>query len=238
MEQAPRDAVLDPPSQSEAQQHRKAPDEAAAQHTPSFGAHNPSAASTDAIMDAAAATAVPDSPTVVTGERVDDLLIPPLNFGRVCRGVYRSGFPGKKNFTFLKKLKLYTVLNLSEHEYPKETLDFLAENEIEWKHMAMLGNREPIQTTDEALLCKVLVWVLQATASKPLLIHCTKGTHRTGCIVGCLRKLEEWSLTSIFDEYQRYAGNKAPHLDQQFIEFFAPTEQHREMARKRELLDA
>jgi hypothetical protein len=36
------------------------------------------------------------------GERVDDLLIPPLNFGRVCRGVYRSGFPGKKNFTFLK----------------------------------------------------------------------------------------------------------------------------------------
>ena len=37
---------------------------------------------------------------------------------------------------------------------------------------------------------QVLVWVLQATASKPLLIHCTKGTHRTGCIVGCLRKLE------------------------------------------------
>lgn len=37
-------------------------------------------------------------------ERADDLLIPPLNFGRVCRGVYRSGFPGKKNFTFLKVL--------------------------------------------------------------------------------------------------------------------------------------
>jgi len=35
-------------------------------------------------------------------ERAEDLLIPPLNFGRVCRGVYRSGFPGKKNFTFLK----------------------------------------------------------------------------------------------------------------------------------------
>jgi protein tyrosine/serine phosphatase len=34
------------------------------------------------------------------------------------------------------------------------------------------------------------VGVLQATASKPLLVHCTKGTHRTGCIVGCLRKLE------------------------------------------------
>jgi hypothetical protein len=35
-------------------------------------------------------------------EHGDDLLIPPLNFGRVSRGVYRSGFPGKKNFNFLK----------------------------------------------------------------------------------------------------------------------------------------
>jgi hypothetical protein len=86
-------------------------------------------------------------------ERADDLLIPPLNFGRVCRGVYRSGFPGKKNFTFLKKLKLHTVLNLSE-------------NQIEWTHMPILGNREPMQSTDEALLCKALVQVLRATADR------------------------------------------------------------------------
>lgn len=32
--------------------------------------------------------------------------------------------------------------------------------------------------------------MLDATPERPLLIHCTKGTHRTGCIVGCLRKLE------------------------------------------------
>ena len=52
-----------------------------------------------------------------------------------------------------------------------------------------------------------------------------------------LRKNDR-SLTSIFDEYQRYAGKGgAPHLDQQFVEFFAPTEQHRELAKKRELFD-
>ena len=45
-------------------------------------------------------------------------MIPPLNFGRVCRGVYRSGFPGRKNFAFLRKLALGAVLNISEHEYP------------------------------------------------------------------------------------------------------------------------
>ena len=216
------------------------------------------ASSTDAVMDTAVTEqnlsqpAGQQMPTIREAERADDLLIPPLNFGRVCRGVYRSGFPGKKNFTFLKKLKLHTVLNLSEHEYPKESIDFLSENQIEWTHMPIVVNCEPMQSTDEALLCNVLVHVLRATADRlavadpslltcvvascscttttasclwhnvcsaqgltrddtngrPLLIHCTKGTHRTGCVVGCLRKLEEWSLTSIFDEYQRYAGNK------------------------------
>lgn len=62
--------------------------------------------------------------------KYEDLLIPPLNFGRVCRGVYRSGFPGKKNFLFLKKLGLSSVLNLSEHEYPPETVAFYHSNHI------------------------------------------------------------------------------------------------------------
>ena len=29
-----------------------------------------------------------------------------------------------------------------------------------------------------------------------------------------------WSITSIFDEYRRFAGNKARRADQEFIELF------------------
>lgn len=47
-----------------------------------------------------------------------------------------------------------------------------------------------------------------------------QGKHRTGCLVGCLRKVQRWSLTSIFEEYRRFAGNKVRVLDQQFIELF------------------
>ena len=54
----------------------------------------------------------------------------------------------------------------------------------------------------------------------PLLIHCTKGKHSTGCVIGCLRKLQNWSLASIFDEYARFAGTSVSLLDQQFIEFY------------------
>jgi len=39
-------------------------------------------------------------------------------------------------------------------------------------------------------------------------------------LVGCLRKLQKWSLTSVFDEYRRFAGKAARVADQQFIELF------------------
>ncbi|XP_031743181.1 tyrosine-protein phosphatase DSP1 isoform X2 [Cucumis sativus] len=44
--------------------------------------------------------------------------------------------------------------------------------------------------------------------------------HRTGCLVGCLRKLQRWCLTSVFDEYQRFAAAKARISDQRFMELF------------------
>ncbi|GAU14674.1 hypothetical protein TSUD_203230 [Trifolium subterraneum] len=54
----------------------------------------------------------------------------------------------------------------------------------------------------------------------PVLIHCKRGKHRTGCLVGCIRRLQRWCLSSIFDEYQRFAGAKARVSDQRFIELF------------------
>ncbi|GFY99097.1 phosphotyrosine protein phosphatases superfamily protein [Actinidia rufa] len=44
--------------------------------------------------------------------------------------------------------------------------------------------------------------------------------HRTGCVVGCLRKLQKWCLSSVFDEYQRFAAAKARVSDQRFMELF------------------
>ena len=80
--------------------------------------------------------------------------------------------------------------------------------------------------------CSLLVLCLQViqdalsqvldVRNHPILIHCNKGKHRTGALVGCLRKLQGWSLTSIFDEYNRFAGTKGRVMDQQFIELFDP----------------
>ena len=43
---------------------------------------------------------------------------------------------------------------------------------------------------------------------------------RTGTVIGCLRKYQRWNLTSILDEYRRYAGQKVRLLNEQFMELF------------------
>lgn len=41
---------------------------------------------------------------------VEEDLVPPENFAVVTTGVYRSGFPKKRNFRFMETLKLRTIL--------------------------------------------------------------------------------------------------------------------------------
>ena len=38
------------------------------------------------------------------------LVVPPLNFAMVAPGVYRSGYPNKRNFPFLRRLGLKSIL--------------------------------------------------------------------------------------------------------------------------------
>ena len=53
----------------------------------------------------------------------------------------------------------------------------------------------------------------------PILIHCNKGKYRIGCLIGCLRKLQKWSLASIFDEYRRFSGSTLRIADQEVFLF-------------------
>jgi tyrosine-protein phosphatase OCA1 len=41
-----------------------------------------------------------------------------------------------------------------------------------------------------------------------------------GAVVGCLRKIQGWHLSSIFEEYRRFAGSKVRLQNEQFIELF------------------
>ncbi|KAH7297535.1 hypothetical protein KP509_25G000700 [Ceratopteris richardii] len=152
-------------------------------------------------------------------EKARQLLIPPLNFGMVDDGVYRSGYPQPNNFSFLQTLRLRSIVYLCQEAYPKVHTEFLKKHDIKLFHHGMEGTKEPFVEIP-ALVIKETLKVILDKRNHPVLIHCKKGKHRTGCLVGCLRKLQNFSLTSIFDEYQRFAGAKARIVDQQFIELF------------------
>ncbi|GKB19958.1 probable tyrosine-protein phosphatase isoform X1, partial [Tanacetum coccineum] len=62
--------------------------------------------------------------------------------------------------------------------------------------------------------------VLIDAKNYPVLIHCKRGKHRTGCLVGCFRKLQNWCMSEVHEEYKQFAGKKFRISDQIFLEKF------------------
>jgi tyrosine-protein phosphatase SIW14 len=95
----------------------------------------------------------------------DDQVIIPENFSMVSPGIYRSSFPKRKNFSFLKKLKLKTVLTLILEDYPIVNSNFLQENSIKLYQFGVAGNKEPFVDIPED---KVYIIIYARS-----LMHCT-----------------------------------------------------------------
>ncbi|CAN0408008.1 unnamed protein product [Ectocarpus sp. 12 AP-2014] len=62
-------------------------------------------------------------------------------------------------------------------------------------------------------------------SNHPMLVHCNKGKHRTGCFIGCFRRTQGWAVSSIFEEYSHFASPKARLVDQRYIELFEPEDE-------------
>ena len=53
----------------------------------------------------------------------------------------------------------------------------------------------------------------------PLLAIDRTGRNLNGVVVACLRKVQQWALTSIFEEYRRFAGlSRMQQQHEQFVE--------------------
>ncbi|TYI59113.1 hypothetical protein E1A91_D10G011400v1 [Gossypium mustelinum] len=164
----------------------------------------------------------PNSPITTEDDndnKGEELFVPPLNFAMVDNGVFRSGFPDSANFSFLQSLGLRSIIYLCPESYPEANNEFLKANGIRLFQFGIDGCKEPFVNIPEETIREALNVVLDVK-NHPLLIHCKRGKHRTGCVVGCLRKLQRWCLSSIFDEYQRFAAAKARVSDQRFMEKF------------------
>ncbi|KAH9670787.1 Tyrosine-protein phosphatase DSP3 [Citrus sinensis] len=149
----------------------------------------------------------------------DGVLVPPPNFSMVEEGIYRSGFPQSSNFPFLQTLNLRSIIYLCPEPYPEENLKFLAAQNIRLFHFGIEGKTEPPVSIPKDTIMEALK-ILIDVRNHPVLIHCKRGKHRTGCLVGCLRKLQNWCLSSVFEEYRHFAGLKSRDTDLKFMETF------------------
>ncbi|KAK1924944.1 protein-tyrosine phosphatase [Papiliotrema laurentii] len=168
-------------------------------------------------------------------------IVPPMNFGLVEDGFYRSAQPSELNFSFLEKLNLRSVIWAGAEQPTEIFTTFLDSQGIILHNLApqtSLNPHFPPPYTDsgivplsgqyhlpplpppsEPLVIAALSLLLQPTTF-PTLVCCNMGRHRTGTVVGCYRKLQRWALSSILEEYRRYAGMKVRVLNEQFIELF------------------
>jgi tyrosine-protein phosphatase SIW14 len=146
-------------------------------------------------------------------------LLPPDNFGAVIPGsVYRSSFPLPENFSFLKSLKLKTILTLVPKPFPDAYVEFMETNGIRQIVVPIAANKDVVCIEDTTMI--QALGVVLDRSHYPLLIHCNKGKHRTGCTVACLRKIQGEGTRTALHEYHTYAGSKARSLDETFIRSF------------------
>uniref|UniRef100_V5F2I9 Protein tyrosine phosphatase n=1 Tax=Kalmanozyma brasiliensis (strain GHG001) TaxID=1365824 RepID=V5F2I9_KALBG len=157
------------------------------------------------------------TPTSTDPSTSHTLIVPPLNFAMVSRGIYRSGHPNERNFEFLRRLNLKSVLYLGTEDYRSNMTNWTASQGIQTFHLRLAINKEPTAEMDEKDVVKALQLIL-TPSNWPILVHCNKGLRRAGVIVGLLRRLQGWSHTSIFEEYSRFAGTKISDLE--YIEVF------------------
>jgi tyrosine-protein phosphatase SIW14 len=155
----------------------------------------------------------------------DELRIAPENFSMVEPGVYRSAFPRSKNKSFLESLNLKSVVSLVLEDYPQQLVEFYERSDIELITLGIEGNKGAFKGIDKVEFHNVMRIVMDPT-KRPLLIHCNKGKHRTGCVIGCIRRIRDWAVSCTVEEYVVFASPKPRVEDQKFIEAFSPDEFH------------
>ncbi|KEZ46077.1 hypothetical protein SAPIO_CDS0924 [Scedosporium apiospermum] len=143
------------------------------------------------------------------------------NFGIVSTGIYRSAWPAPDSYGFIKDLKLKTVVTLVQREVEDTTYTtFLRTNGIKQYVIDMKGTKK--QAIPAEMMMNVLRLVLDES-NHPVLVHCNHGRHRTGCVVGVIRRLYGWDTPTILAEYHLYADPKPRGADIAYLTDTEPT---------------
>lgn len=151
-----------------------------------------------------------------------DVIVPPDNFAVIEAGLYRSALPNSRNFPFVRTLRLTTVILLSSEKPVRNVSNFFDTNNIRVAHTGLHG-WSPDQTSWKPIADEVVKDTLELIlhhSSYPILVCDVGGVHLVGMVIGCLRRLQNWNLNSVVNEYRSFAASKTRYVNEQFIELF------------------
>ncbi|GJQ15485.1 hypothetical protein GpartN1_g7276.t1 [Galdieria partita] len=147
-------------------------------------------------------------------------LIPPFRFARVENGLFRGAYPSLKNFRFLKRLHLRTIVSLLPCAPSEDLKEFCLHENIRLIFIHVEKFEENVTFTPQ-LVAKI-VTILGDRRNLPLFIHCLDGGHNTGLVVMTLRLLQGWNMSVIFTEFCRYVKTgEISREESQFLESFS-----------------
>ncbi|KAJ1816448.1 protein-tyrosine-phosphatase [Coemansia sp. RSA 2598] len=148
-----------------------------------------------------------------------DPLIPPYRFERVQNHLYRGGYPKPRNYRFLRRQRLKTILSLIPGAQDDNLVDFCKTNGIKLLAVKVQSPKENVTVTN-AIVSQCLE-LLTDPGHAPLYLHCLDGSNVTGVVVMCLRKLQLWRVASYQNEYLRFEqdGEIIPE-ESEFVEAY------------------
>ena len=155
--------------------------------------------------------------------------VTPMHFALVEDEFYRSAFPNRESFDYLKQLGLQSMVALQpdglDSDLGAALRQFCEEEGIELLEADVGYNREPFAVMDSSEIEKVLTHVTtQENCNLPCLVFCTNGKERTSVVIACYRKIfQHWSFISLIQEvedfsYPDFCASGLP--EQSFIENF------------------
>ncbi|KAF0482737.1 protein-tyrosine phosphatase [Gigaspora margarita] len=146
-------------------------------------------------------------------------LIPPFRYAIVEDEVYRGAYPKKRNYRFLKRLKLKTMLSLTPDPPVPELLEFCQSQNIRNIRLEVSKVKDNVPLSYSRAIQSVQIII--DPSNLPIFIHCLDGANVTGLVVTCLRKLQMWSVPSCMSEFLRYLrGGVISSEESEFIEKF------------------
>ena len=135
-------------------------------------------------------------------ENTTNELILPFRFRIIQEGIYSGAYPTLRNYRYLKRLKLKTIISLTPEEPISDLKEFCKCEKIALQHYKA-NNYEETISIDLIKINQIIQQCININ-NHPIYIHCLNGSNVTHQIIMSLRKLQYWSYDSIENEFQRY----------------------------------